>query len=561
MSCGFGWGIDFYAISIARFRLVERVVGGGEEVFEGEEVVPRFALGQADAERGLAVELGDGMGEVDGGEGLAELLDDLFGLVDRGLREGDDEFVAAVAEGEVGLAEGDADAVGEALEEVVAGGVAVDVVDLFEAVEIDHHEGEGEAMAFGEGDFALHEAFHGAAVVEAGEAVGHALLFGLGEQVHGDEGGDGGVDVGLGEVTAVFGPAFTDGEEHVDDDLGVTADVEGDAESRMTGWEREARIDGAADGGAIGAELAREVLAEAGAHGAVHFSDGVGIIQHVERTSGAHLDGWQDVRLMREDGDAAELQLGFEELAEGIEDLLGLAGALDGLRKVEEAVDGHGAFGEDALGLLAAVAGLLELGDHAIESVAEMRPLAAGHGGGFRGFESAVDDLGHAVAKVLEGLEEQAADGGHDDADADDGGEAEDEGEFEGDILAFVDGGGAGVTLDDDPADDEQGAATGDEEAEGGQKDELGGEGRFCEEASHVVPLRKKICTTHCWWLRIHRMRRGGTESIARIVRVIRAVPGAHLLGVSKEGGIGMDARKEGSFHEKIASRSRSRIL
>ena len=100
-----------------------------------------------------------------------------------GLRQGDDELVAAVAERQVGLAQRDAHAVGERLEHVVARGVAVRVVDLLELVHVDHHERQRLAVPLGQRDLALQELLHRPAVVQAGQRVGHALLLGLGQQV------------------------------------------------------------------------------------------------------------------------------------------------------------------------------------------------------------------------------------------------------------------------------------------------------------------------------------------------------------------------------------------
>ena len=44
----------------------------------------------------MFIQMRDGVGEIDGQKCLPEFLYDLLGLIERGLRKGDDEFVAAV---------------------------------------------------------------------------------------------------------------------------------------------------------------------------------------------------------------------------------------------------------------------------------------------------------------------------------------------------------------------------------------------------------------------------------------------------------------------------------
>jgi len=109
-------------------------------------------------------------------------------LEEWGLGEGDDEFVAAVAEGEIGLSQCDADAVGKRLEHMIAGGMAVGVVDLFEVIEVDHHQGQGIVVPFAEGDFALKQLLHRPAIEQAGEGIGQRLLFSFGQKMQAGQG-------------------------------------------------------------------------------------------------------------------------------------------------------------------------------------------------------------------------------------------------------------------------------------------------------------------------------------------------------------------------------------
>ena len=106
--------------------------------------------------------------------------------------------------------------------------------------------------------------------------------------------------------------------------------------------EREHGIEGAADGGVFGTEGAGEILAEAGARRGVEFGHGVAGDEAFGPRD-AELDRGDLFGVGREDGDAGEREFGAEEMAEGLKDLIGLAGALNALGEVEESVDGGGA--------------------------------------------------------------------------------------------------------------------------------------------------------------------------------------------------------------------------
>jgi len=145
-----------------------------------------------------------------------------------------------------------------------------------------------------------------------------------------------------------------------------------------------------------------------------------------------------------------------------------LASSLDGLRKIEQAVDRAGALGKDALRLLVIVSGLAELQDHAIEGVAKMIPLAAGHFDGGRLFELSFDDLGHPISKVFERLEQQMTHRSHDDANPEDRGEAQHDAELHGDVRPLGNCGRFARVGHENPSHNQNRAKTGDQEAEGG---------------------------------------------------------------------------------------------
>ena len=58
-------------------------------------------------------------------------------------------------------------------------GVAMNVVDLLEVIHVDHHDRQAVLVPLGQGHLALQELLHRAAVVQARQGVGEALLLGL----------------------------------------------------------------------------------------------------------------------------------------------------------------------------------------------------------------------------------------------------------------------------------------------------------------------------------------------------------------------------------------------
>ena len=82
------------------------------------------------------------------------------------------ELFAAVTGRHVGLADDRLQGGADAFEQVVAGFVAVAVVEALEVVEVEHDQGELAAVAVGLGDLVVQVVGEGAVVVEAGQAVG-----------------------------------------------------------------------------------------------------------------------------------------------------------------------------------------------------------------------------------------------------------------------------------------------------------------------------------------------------------------------------------------------------
>lgn len=107
-------------------------------------------------------------------------------------------------------------------------------------------------------------------------------------------------------------------------------DVEGDAEGGVIGGELECGVDRAANRGALGIKRSGEILAEAGAGCVVEFGDGAGSDEALG-PGAAELSGGNVFGVGGEDGQSRKLELGAEEMAQCGEDLVGLAGALDGL--------------------------------------------------------------------------------------------------------------------------------------------------------------------------------------------------------------------------------------
>ncbi len=186
------------------------------------------ACADADFEAFADVEYGGGEVGVDG-VGHAQ------GRFARGFGHEDDEFVAAVAEAEVrGAAEGE-DAFADLPEEFAADEVAVDVVDAFEAVEVEEDETEGFGVAAGVFKFALEFSVEVAAVVEAGDVVGDGELLCAGDVLCVFNGDCGVVGEDVEEGDRVFRLIVELGVEDFEDAVGAFATTDGEANSGPDG--------------------------------------------------------------------------------------------------------------------------------------------------------------------------------------------------------------------------------------------------------------------------------------------------------------------------------------
>ena len=138
-------------------------------------------------------------------EGNADVVGDVEGAVGFRFRQQDGELFSAIACDEVsGAVEGGAERVGDVLEALVAGEMAVGVVDALEVIDVDEQQGERAAMAMGAAPLGGEALVKAAAVGDSGEAVlqGHFFeavaglfecLLGLEEAVV-EQGGAGSVE-------------------------------------------------------------------------------------------------------------------------------------------------------------------------------------------------------------------------------------------------------------------------------------------------------------------------------------------------------------------------------
>ena len=106
-----------------------------------------------------------------GRERAPEAVGKLMGAVEIGLREEHRELLAAVACGEVDLADGRAEDVRERLQHVVAGLMAVAVVHLLEVVQVGQDQRQAAAEALRAGDLGLERLLEVAPIGKLGQAV------------------------------------------------------------------------------------------------------------------------------------------------------------------------------------------------------------------------------------------------------------------------------------------------------------------------------------------------------------------------------------------------------
>ncbi len=86
-------------------------------------------------------------------------------------RQQSHEFVAAQAHGKIRAANGALQSIGESLQQSIARGVAVLVVNLLQAIEIHQQNGERAAVALRAADFLRQALFAGAAIVKPGQLI------------------------------------------------------------------------------------------------------------------------------------------------------------------------------------------------------------------------------------------------------------------------------------------------------------------------------------------------------------------------------------------------------
>src|SRR5262245_17309522 len=85
--CGPWRLVNANAVSLGILRFIKSRVRGAEKCRESQHVVRFVALGDADAQRRLALEMGNGIGEIDSSKGLTKLLNNLVRLRERCLRK------------------------------------------------------------------------------------------------------------------------------------------------------------------------------------------------------------------------------------------------------------------------------------------------------------------------------------------------------------------------------------------------------------------------------------------------------------------------------------------
>ena len=137
----------------ATAELVTRVALGREHLAVGasEELSGGGAVGREDGPADRGIDLDDAaVDPVRAAEGVAEPADENRGLLLGARADGeDDELVAADARDGVARAHDGLEPARDALQDLIAGVVPADVVDLLESVEVDGHQREGVRCAAG----------------------------------------------------------------------------------------------------------------------------------------------------------------------------------------------------------------------------------------------------------------------------------------------------------------------------------------------------------------------------------------------------------------------------
>lgn len=167
---GAGFAADGSAVASELFGFQQGSVGPGDDFREGLTAV---GGGESDADG----ELGNAAGAERGREVGADPFGDDAGVRHGAVGEDRDEFLAAVAGGDVAGSDAVAQHAREQSQGAVAGLVAVEVVEVLEVVEVGERDDELSIV----GEQLVGAVFEGAPVGEAGEGVGLGLRFGAGQ--------------------------------------------------------------------------------------------------------------------------------------------------------------------------------------------------------------------------------------------------------------------------------------------------------------------------------------------------------------------------------------------
>ena len=146
---------------------IESLIGSGKELIEA---VAQFVLlpsrGEGDGEFLSLPEDFD----------RAEALEDKLQLLQGAFRKDNKKLVAAQSYGEVRATDNLVEMEGKFVEDMIASGMAVLVVDLLEFVQVESEDGEGMAAAFGTGDFCCQALESEAAIIKTGQGVHHGQI-------------------------------------------------------------------------------------------------------------------------------------------------------------------------------------------------------------------------------------------------------------------------------------------------------------------------------------------------------------------------------------------------
>ena len=156
------------SVLAARLRGHHRRLGAGDELARVGGVLG--TLGDADRDRDPA-----GEAELDPVEALGEPGRERDRALLAAARDDHGELLAADPADDVGRADARAEVIGELRQHVVADGVAEDVVDLLEVVDVDHHHRDVRVLGRGQRQLPAEPLVEVAVVVEAGQRVGLRL--------------------------------------------------------------------------------------------------------------------------------------------------------------------------------------------------------------------------------------------------------------------------------------------------------------------------------------------------------------------------------------------------